>query len=248
MMPPNGNIFSADPHNSMKMRLLNTGSSAWAVRARMALYAKGEPLEARVELVAPGGPVYRPNYKILHQFGRAPTLWVGDMVIQESIAIAEYFDDVCPTPPLKPEDPLARAKMRMLCQIADSSIMAHLTPLLPNRDPNLRPAAIIAHAIARIHDGFDRLEYYIENGRYAVGDNLTLADCVIVPTLWTVLEFLPRYDTPSPFDGRTKCTRYWQAIQEDKIVQRILPEMEGHLKAVRAARIAAETGKPTIVD
>ena len=222
--------------------MLNTGSSAWAVRARMALYAKGEALESVVRLVPPGGVIHRPDYKALHRFARAPTLWVGDEIIQESIAIAEYFDEICPAPPLKPDTPLARAKMRMLYQIADGSIMTPMTTLLPNRNPKLRTEATIAHAIGAIDDGFDRLDYHLGDGSYAIGESLTLADCVIVPTIWTVLEFLPRYDAPSPFTGRARCERYWRIIQEDPVVQRILPEMDGHLKAVRAARSAAEAG------
>jgi glutathione S-transferase len=222
------------------MRLLNTGSSAWAVRARMALYAKGEALEAIVRLIPPGGQIHRPDYKCLHRIARAPTLWVGDDMIQESLAIAEYFDEICPSPPLKPGTVIARAKMRMLCQLADGSIMAPMTPLLPNRNPKLRTASMIEHCIGAIQDGFDRLEYHLEEGRYAVGNSLTLADCVIVPTLWTILEFLPRYDAPSPLASRPRCDRYWRVIQEDPVVQRILPEMDNHLKAVRQARIEAE--------
>jgi glutathione S-transferase len=224
------------------MRLLNTGSSAWAVRARMALYAKGEALESRVRLIPPGGLIHRPDYKSLHRFARAPTLWVGDDMIQESLAIAEYFDEICPEPPLKPATPIARAKMRMLCLVADGNIMAPMTSLLPNRNPKLRTAAAIEHYIAAIQDGFDRLEYHLDDGGYAVGDSLTLADCVIVPTLWTVFEFLPRYEAPSPLASRPRCERYWRAIGDDPVVRRILPEMDSHLRAVREARSAAEAG------
>ncbi len=47
----------------------------------------------------------------LSPHGKVPVLKVGDEVLFESNAIAEYLDEVVP-PRLHPEDPLARAKNR----------------------------------------------------------------------------------------------------------------------------------------
>ncbi len=221
--------------------MLNTGSSAWGVRARMALYAKGPEAEAQLDLVAPDGPLNRPDFKSRYRFGRVPTLWVDDtVVLQESEAIMEYFDERFPDPPLKPAAILDRARMRMLVRLTDDSVMGAMKVLFANRDPARRDAEAVARAMLGLNDGYDRVEHYMDGGDYALCGQLTLADCTLVPTIWLSLDFLPFFDAPSPFADRPKLSGYWDAIQAHPVVSRILGEMSDHLRAARAARIAEE--------
>lgn len=226
--------------------MLNTGSSLWGVRVRMAIYAKGPEFERQVELIAPDGPVNRPDFTTHFHLGRVPTLWVGeDFVLQESEAIMEFVDELQPEPPLKPRDIFARARMRMLVRLTDDGIASSLRPLFANRDPRTRDAKAASQALARLAAGFDRLEYFIEGGPFAVGSYLTLADCTLVPALWLTQEFLPYFDAPLPLATRPTCAAYWAAIQQDPIVSRIIPEMREHLYAARAARLADEEARAT---
>lgn len=224
-----------------KMRMLNTGSSAWGVRPRMVLYAKGGTIERSVELVTPSGPLNDPVFTDEFKFGRVPTLWIGsNKILQESEAIMDYFEDLQPEPALRPADIFEKATMRMLIGLADGSVLRHLTVLFANRSPRIRDAAACKRALVGLNDGYDRLEHYIAGPRYAVANMLTQADCTIVPALWLTLDFLPFFNAPSVLEERPKLFRYWEEIRKDPVVARIIAEMEHHLAAARAARIAAE--------
>lgn len=223
------------------MRMLNTGSSAWGVRVRMAIYAKGDALERQVEFMAPAGSLNRPIFTQQYRFGRVPTLWFDDgTILQESEAIMEFIDELVPDPPLKPDDILDRARMRMIVRLADDGIVGPLKVLFVNRDPQRRDATAVARALESMADGFDRVEHYLDDGGFAVGDRLTLADCTLVPAIWLVEDFRRFFAADSPLERRPKCAFYWSRIPQHPVVRRIIPEMRAHLDAARAARIAAQ--------
>lgn len=225
--------------------MLNTGSSAWGVRPRMAIYAKGGELQRSVELIKPSGPLNNPVFTDEFKFGRVPTLWIGrDRILQESEAIMDYFEDLQPEPSLRPKDIFEKATMRMLIGLADGSVLRHLTVLFANRNPRTRDPVACGKALVGLNDGYDRLEYFLAGPRYAVANMLTQADCTIVPALWLTLDFLPFFDAPSVLDERRpKLVRYWDEVRQDPVVARIVAEMAEHLGAARAARIAAEAAE-----
>ena len=63
-----------------------------------------------------------PEYLKLNPNGVIPTLVHDDRVVIESSIINEYLDDLEPTPPLKPEAPYQRARMRLWIKQLDDSI------------------------------------------------------------------------------------------------------------------------------
>jgi glutathione S-transferase len=220
--------------------MLNTGSSPYATRCRMAFYAKN----AAVELFPPPDGLASAAYKALHPFIKVPTLWIGNgVVLQESIAILEWIDDAFPAPALKPADPLARARMRMIAQLADQAVMSYLMTLFPHRDLKVRDAGVVARGLAAIADGFDRLEHHLPGRGLAAADHLTLADCVAMPIFYLVLDFMPHFGAASPLATRPKCAAYWQRLLAEPLVKRIHAEMAEHLAAQRAARFAREAAE-----
>lgn len=220
--------------------MLNTGSSPYATRCRMALYAKG----AAVELFPPPDGLGSNAYKALHPFVKVPTLWIDDAtVLQESMAILEWIDDAFPDPPLKPTDPLARGRMRMVAQLFDQVVMSHLMNMFPHRDLRVRDTSIVARGLAAIADGFDRIEHHLPTRGLADGDTLTLADCVAMPILFLVLDFMPHFGGTSPLATRPKCADYWQRLLTEPLVKRIHAEMAEHLAGQRAARFAREAAE-----
>lgn len=58
----------------------------------------------------------KPEYLRINPLGLVPTLVIDGTPIPESTVINEYVDDLIPSNPLRPEDPLLRAKMRELVQ------------------------------------------------------------------------------------------------------------------------------------
>ena len=56
--------------------------------------------------------------------GRIPALQHGDVWLTESLAIIEYLEDTFPDPPLLPEDPARRARMRQVMTWLRSDLWA----------------------------------------------------------------------------------------------------------------------------
>ncbi|MBM3512715.1 MAG: glutathione S-transferase family protein [Alphaproteobacteria bacterium] len=236
-MPPVYSVGMPSTTYTPKLRMLATGSSPYATRCRMAFYAKG----VSVDLFPPPDGLGSQAYISLHPFVKVPTLWIDDgTVLQESMAILEWIDDAFPEPPLKPADPALRARMRMIAQLADQSIMSHLMTMFPHRDLKVRDAAVVARGLDGIADGFDRLEHHLPARGLAAGDVLTLADCVAMPIFYLVLDFMPHFGGVSPLETRPKCAGYWQRLLDQSLVKRIYAEMAEHLAAQRAARFARE--------
>jgi glutathione S-transferase len=62
---------------------------------------------------------HTPDYLKINPNGIVPTLVHDGSVVIESGVINEYLDEVFPDIPLRPADPLTRAKMRVFCKMAD---------------------------------------------------------------------------------------------------------------------------------
>jgi glutathione S-transferase len=68
------------------------------------------------------GEHLNPDYLKLNPKGVVPTLIHDGTVLVESTAINEYLDEVFPEPPLKPKDPVGRARMRVWTKLVDEGI------------------------------------------------------------------------------------------------------------------------------
>ena len=68
------------------------------------------------------GEHLNPDYLKLNPKGVVPTLIHDGTVLVESTAINEYLDEVFLEPPLKPKDPVGRARMRVWTKLVDESI------------------------------------------------------------------------------------------------------------------------------
>lgn len=85
--------------------------SASSQKLRLALAEKRlEWRSEEIELLT--GGQHAASYRALNPAGVVPTLVHGDIVLTETSAILEYLDEVFPTPPLRPADPVARHHMR----------------------------------------------------------------------------------------------------------------------------------------
>ncbi len=67
---------------------------------------------------------HQPDYLKLNPNGVVPTLVVDGVPIIESSVIIQYLDELVPEPPLRPADPLGRAKMRLWMKRLDEHIHA----------------------------------------------------------------------------------------------------------------------------
>ena len=90
--------------------------SSASYRVRIALGLKGLQVTS-VLLDLRGGEQRLDQYLQINSQGFVPALALNDgAVLTQSVAIIEYLDEIHPDPPLLPQAPLARARVRALTQ------------------------------------------------------------------------------------------------------------------------------------
>jgi maleylpyruvate isomerase len=179
------------------MKLYSYFRSSAAYRVRIALNLKGLPYEyLPVHLLRDGGQQLAPAYRALNPDGVVPTLIDGDAVLNQSLAIVEYLEEVHPEPPLLPRDPLARAHVRALalqvaCEIHPLDNLRVLKYL--KRELGVGDEAKDAWYRHWIESGFTALETRLSNdartGRFCCGDTPTLADLCLIPQIFNARRF-----------------------------------------------------------
>jgi maleylacetoacetate isomerase len=171
------------------VKLYSYFRSSAAYRVRIALNLKGIGYEtASIHLVKDGGHNRKPEYRAVNPQMRVPALVTpaGDILIQ-SLAIIDYLDETHPEPPLLPEDPIARAKVRALAEIVACDIhpLNNIGPLRYLKNVmGQEQSAIDAWYHHWVVEGFEAIEALIEGAPYACGKAVTLADICLVPQVY----------------------------------------------------------------
>lgn len=226
------------------MKLYQTYTSPFPTRVRLALYAK----EIEVEMIEPPGfhssAESKGDYLRVNPIGRVPTLVLDDgRALPESEVICEYLEDAYPDPPLRPADPFAMAKVRLIARLCDFYLVMAMVPLFnaSGRARRTWDAARIDAAFDEIVTSLGYVELHIGEDGYAVGDRLTHADGALVPDLVLAYEWAPSlFDRPSPLGQHPKLARYWTSIQTDPIAGRLIHETRDAIRDEQAkARAAA---------
>ena len=167
--------------------------SAAAYRVRIALKLKG--LEAaQINHHLRRGEQRAPDYLRLNPQGLVPTLVLDDGApLTQSLAIIEWLDEVNPSPPLLPADPLARARVRAfaLAVACDIHPVQNLKVLNRLRSLGLEEAAVVGWAAWVNEEGLQACEGLITNepGPFCFGGAPTLADICLVPQLGNARRF-----------------------------------------------------------
>jgi maleylpyruvate isomerase len=178
------------------MILYGHALSSASYRVRIALNLKGLKFTS-VLLDLRAGEQRHERFLQINSQGFVPALALDDgTVLTQSAAIIEYLDEVHPRPPLLPQAPAARARVRALSQ----AVTCDVHPL-----NNLRVLQYLEKDLG--HDkavrnawyghwvrlGFDALERRLvrdaETGRFCHGDAPTLADVCLVPQVFNARRF-----------------------------------------------------------
>ncbi len=178
------------------MKLYNYWRSSASWRVRFGLAHKGVPYTyVPVSLVKDGGEQHGDAYRALNAMAQVPTLEFEDggttHRIGQSLAILEFVDERHPARPLLPRDPVIRARTRQLAEIVNAGIqpLQNLEVLRYLRDDlHADPAPWLRHFIGR---GIVALEAEAKQtaGAFLVGDDVSLADCCLVPQLYACRRF-----------------------------------------------------------
>lgn len=179
------------------MKLCGYFRSSAAYRVRIALNLKGVEYETvPVHLLKDGGQQFSDSYKALNPTALVPTLVDGDLAIGQSMAILEYLEETHPEPALLPTDPAGRARVRAIAQ----TIACDIHPL-----NNLRVLKHLKHGLGVDEDtknawyrhwidvGLTSVEAMLAGhpatGRFCHGDQVTLADVLLVPQVFNARRF-----------------------------------------------------------
>lgn len=173
----------------MKLYTYFRSSAAWRVRIALAL--KGITADDEfIHLLKSGGQQKTAAFRAVNPMGLVPALVLDDgTVLTQSIAIMEYLEETHPEPPLLPEDPEARARVRAFAL----GIACEIHPL-----NNLRVLRYLKDAIGQsdasrdawyrhwIAEGLTALETAVHDtsaGPFLFGAAPGMADVCLVPQM-----------------------------------------------------------------
>ena len=208
------------------MILYGHALSSASYRVRIALNLKRLQFTS-VLLDLRAGEQRHERFLQINSQGFVPALVLDDgTVLTQSAAIIEYLDEIHPRPPLLPQTPAARARVRALAQ----AVTCDVHPL-----NNLRVLQYLEKDLG--HDkavrdawyghwvrlGFDALERRLaqdsETGRFCHGDAPTLADVCLVPQVFNARRFavdLEAYPRIVGIDAACRGMPEFQAAAPDR--------------------------------
>jgi maleylpyruvate isomerase len=178
------------------MRLYGFWRSSATWRVRIALNLKGIGYEyVPIHLSRSGGEQHNAAFRNLNPMKHVPVLTLDrdgkTHQIAESLAIIELLEELWPEPALLPKEPFTRARARQIAQLVSAGIQPLLNTKVQSylRDPMQADAdAWTRHWLA---SGLNALEELTREtaGKFAVGDELSIADLCIVPQLYAARRF-----------------------------------------------------------
>ncbi|CAI2356118.1 unnamed protein product [Caenorhabditis sp. 36 PRJEB53466] len=162
-------------------------SCAWRVRIALAL----KKIDYEYKTVDLLSEEAKNSLKSINPAAKVPSFVVNGQTINESLAIIEYLDEVCPEPALLPKDTVKRAQARAIALHVTSGIQP-LHNLKVLQTLNKKEAGLGAQFAKQfVVDGLTALEVLLKesSGKYAVGDDVTIADLVIPSVLYSAARF-----------------------------------------------------------
>jgi maleylacetoacetate isomerase/maleylpyruvate isomerase len=199
--------------------------SSAAFRVRIALNLKGLAYDP-VFVHLPKGEHRKPEYAAVDPQALLPTLIDEGTALSQSLAIIEYLEETHPRPPVLPQDPPGRARVRSLSLLVACEIhplnnlrtLQHLKRALGQNEEQIN--TWYRHWIA---DGLAKLEADLGRGgagRFCHGEAPTMADCCLVPQIFNA----KRYDSDlAPYP---KVMRIFDACMKLEAFERAQPSKQ----------------------
>ncbi|MFG0762610.1 maleylacetoacetate isomerase [Aeromonas media] len=175
------------------LQLFGYWRSSASFRVRLVLQLKGLGYEQHPVNLRQGEQKEK-AYRRVNPQGLVPFLIDGDVQLGQSVAIMEYLDETYPAYPLMPSAPQERARVRQIVNM----IACDTHPLNNLRVLNYLEQELGQSKTARdawyrhwIDETFTALEQLLMTtaGVYCVGNEVTLADCMLVPQVYNAHRF-----------------------------------------------------------
>ena len=192
--------------------------SSWSLRGWLLTKFSGLPFDAiEVPIDTPG---VRAEILLLSPSILVPCLQHDDIKIWDTLAIAEYLNEVCPQAGLLPSDRAARAHCRAICgemHSGFSALRGALPMNLKAHFPGFRVWSRAQADIERVLEIWrDCLARY--GGPFLFGEDQSEADAMYAPVVTRLLT----YDVPLDDDIKPFCARILE-----------LPEMRAWIAAAQ---------------
>jgi maleylpyruvate isomerase len=184
------------------MKLYNYFRSSASYRVRIALNLKGLAYEyIGVHLTKGGGEQLAASFRALNPDALVPVLDDDGTLLTQSLAIIEYLEETHPAPPLLPRNPVERAYVRAIalavaCEIHPLNNLRVLRYLV--RTLGVSEAQKDAWYRHWVEEGLAAIEARLlaeaRTGRYTLGDQVSLADVLLVPQIFNAQRVNSRLD------------------------------------------------------
>ena len=211
------------------MKLYSGDLSPYSARVRLQIYAKGITDIALERPATFGTPKFRED----HPIGRIPVLDIDGDMMPESEVIAEYLEEIYPTPTMLGATPRETAHIRTVARIGDIYIMNNMFMLSPQSRAATRNQGIVDLLGGQVVRNIKALDKIIGTDGFACAGRLTMADCALVPGLFLVENVLPSVGMENPIPKAPNVAAYWAAIQTNEHAAKVLAELHRGLEERR---------------
>lgn len=169
----------------MKLIICNKNYSSWSLRGWLLLRELGIDFEE--EKLSFNDPEWKKRVLAISPAGRVPILVDGDLVVWDTIAIAEHVAERHPDKNVWPADPAARALARSVC----AEMHAGFTNLKNNMPMNISGRFPGLGWNIEVQDDIDRIIAIWTNARERFGSGgdmlfggFSAADAFYAPVVW----------------------------------------------------------------
>lgn len=211
------------------MKLYSGDLSPYSARVRMQIYAKGL---TDISIERPehfGTPKFREDFPI----GRIPVLDIDGDMMPESEVIAEYLEEVFPTPSMLGATARETAHIRTIARVGDIYILNNMFMLSAQSRAETRNQGIVDLLGGQVIRNIKALNRMIGQDGFACCGRLTMADCALVPALFMVENVLPSTGLEDPIPKAAHVAAYWAAIKQNEHAARTLVELHRGLEERR---------------
>ena len=199
------------------------GALASPYVARVVLFARLKGITLTPQM--PAGGLKAPEYLARNPMGKMPALEVDGTLIPESEVICEYLEDRYPGSGGLPGSPEERARARLISRIHDVYVSPQATILFRNMNPKTRDAAAVTAAVSALGTGFSYLQHFVTASPFAAGDQLSLADCTLLPSFLIMRKTaFPLFGIADPTSGEGSLGRWWSVVEADPVTGPFLQE------------------------
>jgi glutathione S-transferase len=175
-----------------------------------------------------------PEHLALSPTGKIPYLVKDDgSALIEGQVILEYMDAITDGPDLMSADPATAAQQKLIARVYDLYVIRAMAPVLGALIFQQKDDAAIEKAMSEeLPAALDLLDKCLEGaGTRAVGDDWSIADCVLIPMMFQLDNFMTKFGYEG-FGERANLNRWWDSIKDTYTVKDSHARMLAGLQAI----------------